>query len=147
MAILHQYPPNIFRRHPSRRLPHYAALAALFGASLAFAFQAMKSRYEELAIGLTFGSILCLLAILLLAWQESRFMLIITRHSLIIDEGFPFGPRCTIERIYVRRHRCLPGIVSWLTDSGTLEIEFGDETIVLTGLTPFRALRDALEVS
>ncbi len=136
-----------FRRHPLRRLPHYIALATLHGSLLGLAYQTFQTRFISLAVGLVLASLCCVLVIPILAWHDNSFQITITSNRIIIDEGFPFRSRRIIERMYINQYRCLPNLTSWLTDSGTLELVVGRETIVLTALTPFCTLSDALEES
>lgn len=147
MAIIHQSPPIPFRRHPLRRLQHYLGLAALYGSCAGLARQTFITGHISLAFGFAFASAVALLVIIVLMIDERRFNIVITRDRLIIDYGYPFGSHRIIEQIYVREYCFPPNPIGYWFDTGTLMIEYGDETLVLDGLTPFSTLRDLLEVA
>lgn len=138
--------PTPFRRHPLRRLRHYLGLAALYGILAGLAWQTFITGHTSLAFGFACASAAALLVFIGLVIQERRFHIVITRDRIIIDNGYPFGSRHVIERIYIRGYYCPPNPIGHWFDTGTLVIEYGDETIVLDGLTPFSTLRELLEV-
>lgn len=146
MAIIHLSPLTLFRRHPLRRLQHYLGLAALYGILTGLGWQTFTVGYTSIALGFALASKAALLGIIVLVIQERRFHIVITRDRIIIDSGYPFGSRRVIERIYIRGYYCPPNPIGHWFDTGTLVIEYGDETIVLDGLMPFSTLRELLEV-
>lgn len=147
MAIIHQSSPTPFRRHPLRRLQQYLGFASLYGILAGLTWQTFTVGYVSIALGFALASTASLLGIIVLVIQERRFHIVITCDRIIIDDGYPFGSRRVIERIYIRGHYFPPNPIGHWFDTGTLVIEYGDETIVLDGLTPFSALHNLLEVS
>jgi membrane protein YdbS with pleckstrin-like domain len=150
MAMIpHLYSPTTFRRHPLRRLPHYVGLAALHGSLLALAFQATKPSFAfpGAAIGFTVASLLALITVIIIGLREYQFALTITPHLIIVDEGFPFGSRKIIERVYISQYHLHRHPLEALADSGTLTITVGNETYTFTGLTSLHRLAILLEGS
>jgi hypothetical protein len=140
MTPIRQNPPTSFRRHIFYHLPLSVGLAALNGSLLSLGI----AIHAGILTIISFVPLLWLIGLIV---HAARFTLVITPYLIVVDEGVPTGQRRIIKRAFVREYRIYRTLLDVLTDSGTLELHIGDETLVFSGLTPFRALCAELEVS